>query len=243
MKKYKVYAKILGHVLPEEKLEIGDCKIEKMSYREQKERNFQPLRGWKVREFNMNYMTFPRGSDFRIMRSNFVISTIIDTGGSNEALGFAEDIFDKIIGVFMLYMNYWWLERYPRSKNRFSGYDYQICKLYEIVNDKEIEVKDLGPISSSSSMCRYPEFKELTNDFEKITDQYLSCKDEIFERSLEYFVDGIRGINLFLPEEKIFLDLFKSIELIIKGLKIKRQRIFSWETVSILFLVNFIQRI
>lgn len=36
MKKYKVYAKILGHVLPEEKLEIGDCKIEKMSYREQK---------------------------------------------------------------------------------------------------------------------------------------------------------------------------------------------------------------
>jgi len=223
MKKYKVYAKILGHVLPEEKLEIGDCKIEKMSYREQKERNFQPLRGWKVREFNMNYMTFPRGSDFRIMRSNFVISTIIDTGGSNEALGFAEDIFDKIIGVFMLYMNYWWLERYPRSKNRFSGYDYQICKLYEIVNDKEIEVKDLGPISSSSSMCRYPEFKELTNDFEKITDQYLSCKDEIFERSLEYFVDGIRGINLFLPEEKIFLDLFKSIELIIKGLKIKRK--------------------
>lgn len=40
MKKYKVYAKILGYVLPDEELEIGECKIEKMSYKEQRKRNF-----------------------------------------------------------------------------------------------------------------------------------------------------------------------------------------------------------
>jgi len=224
MKKYKVYAKILGYVLLDESLEIGNCKIERMSYREQKERSFQPLRGWKLRKFNMNYMTFPRGADFRIMRSSFVISTIIDADGSNEALGSAEDIFNKIIGVFILYMNYWWLEKYPKSKHRFSDYDYQICKLYEIADDKEIEVKDLRTVSSHASMCHYPAFKELTDDFKNITDQYLSCEDEIFKKSLEYFVDGIRGINLLLPEEKLFLDLFKSIELIIEGLKIKRKK-------------------
>jgi hypothetical protein len=223
MKKYKVYAKILGHVLPEEELEIGNCKIEKMSYREQKERNFRPLSGWKLREYNMNYMTFPRGADFRIMRSNFVISTVIEESSPNEALGLAIFLFDKIIGAFMLYMNYWWSEKHPRLKDDLSDYDYQICKLYEIVDGKEIEIKNFGPASSSASMCHYPTSGDLTDSFRKITDQCINCKDEIFERSMEYFVDGIKGMKLFLPEEKIFLDLFKSIEIVVKGLKIKRK--------------------
>ena len=224
MKKYKVYAKILGHVLPEKGLEIGNCKIEKISYREQKERNFRSLSGWKLREYNMNYMTFPRGADFRVMRSNYVISTIIEKSNPNQALGLAVFLFDKIIGALMLYMDDWWLEKHPIIKNRLSEYDYQICKLYEIIDGKEIEVKNFGPASSGASMCHYPTSENLTDSFKKITDQCINCKDEIFERSMEYFVSGIKGMRLFLPEEKIFLDLFKSIEIIIEGLKIKRKK-------------------
>jgi len=222
MKEYKVYAKILGYVLPDENLEIGDCKIEKMSYREQRERNFQHLKGRKLREFNMNYMTFPRGADFRILRSNFVVSTLLESSSPNGAIGLAEMRFDKLIGVLMLYMHNWWLNKHPERKIRFSNYDYQICKLYEIVDTKEIEIKDLRPISASASMCHYPAFKELTDDFRKIIEYYINCQDEIFEKSLKYFTNGIKGLYSQLPEEKVFLDLFKSIELIINNFQRKR---------------------
>lgn len=224
MKRYKVYAKILGYVLPDTSIEINNCKIEKMSYREQKERNFQPLKGWKVREFNMNYMTFPRGADFRVMRSNFIVSTVLDCSGPNEALGLAEIIFDKLIGTFMLYMAHWWPNKHSKSKIRFSDYDYLICKLYEIVDDKEIEVRDLRPTSSSASMCHYPAFKELTTNSNEIIEQYINCKDEIFEKSLKYFTNGIKGLHKQLPEEKVFLDLFKTIELIIKNFENKKKK-------------------
>lgn len=168
-------------------------------------------------------MTFPLGADFRTLRSNFVVSTILNCSSPNKALGIAEMIFDKLIGTFMLYMAHWWTQKYPKSKIRFSNYDYQICKLYEVANGKEIEVRDLKPTSSGSLMCHYPAFKGLTADFKKIMEQYGNCKDETFEKSLGYFINGIKGLHNYFPKEKIFLDLFKTIELIIKNFEDKKR--------------------
>jgi len=223
MRKYRVYAKILGHVLPDKVLEIGECKIEKISYKEQRERGFKPLTGWLVKQQKMNYLAFPQGADFRTMKSNYIVSTVIEHGTSNEAIGLAQEKFEKLIGGLMLYMYRWTHKQYPKRGSYFYQYDYQICKIYELVDSKEAEIKDLKPTSSSSCMCHYPASTKLTKDFRKTIEEFLNCKDKVFNKSLEYFVDGIRGINLFLPEEKIFLDLFKCIELIIKALKIRRK--------------------
>jgi hypothetical protein len=42
-KKYRVYAKILGCILPKDKMAVFDCTIQKMNRSEQKRRNFSPL--------------------------------------------------------------------------------------------------------------------------------------------------------------------------------------------------------
>jgi len=222
MRKYKVYAKILGYVLPDEVIEIKGCKIERMPYKEQKERGFKPIEGRAFKPQRMSYLSFPRGADFRIMQSEYVVSTILDHGSPNEAVGLAEGRFNKLIGALMLYMDYWTSNHCPGSKIRLYEYDYQICKMYEIVDGKEIEIKELRPTSSGAFMCKYPAHMNFADDFEKII-EYLDCKDKVFINSLEYFVDGIRGIISSLPEEKILLDLFKAIESIIRELKIKRK--------------------
>jgi len=226
MKEYKVYAKILGYVLPSQPLGIAECKIEKMSYREQRRRGFKPLKGWTLKRQKGNYLTFPMGADFRIMKSNFIVSTILKCNSPNEAIGLAEAKFDKLIGSLMLYMYYWWTKEHPRTKIRFSNYDYQICKIYSIVNNREIEVKDLRPVSTSATMCHYPAFKNLSGDFKSLLLNFMHCRNEIFQKSFEYFINGTTGFNSQLAEEKIFLDLFKSIELIILSFRRKKTKGF-----------------
>ena len=226
MKKYKVYAKILGYVLPSRSFEIAGCKIERMSYKEQQKRRFRPLKGWAVRERKMNYLTFPRGADLRIFKSNFVVSTMLECRGLNEAIGLAERKFNNLIGALMLHMYYWWTNKHPNKRIRFSEYDYQICKVYEIINGEEKELRDLKPVSSGANMCHYPAFTDLIDNFKDQMEEFMSCKEEIFRKSLKYFVNGVRGIHSQLPEEKIFLDLFKSIELVINQLGGKRIKRF-----------------
>lgn len=230
MNKYKIYAKILGNVLPNQIFEIGNCKIEKMSYREQRKRKFRPLQGWTSVETSTGeqkkkikyYLQFPNGADFRIMKSDFVISTVLNCSDDNEAIGLAEIEFNTLIGSLMLYMRTWWPQKFPKDTNRFSGYDFQICKVYKIIGEKEIEIKDPKPISTSSSMCSNPSFSEPLDP--KTLQSYLGCRNEVFGKALKYFTNGVRGFSFNLPEEKIFLDLFKSIELVINSFKTRSRK-------------------
>jgi len=57
--KYRVYAKIIGYILPQTETKIGDCFISGMTEKEQRDKNFSPL---SVKDpesiIPMNYRSF-----------------------------------------------------------------------------------------------------------------------------------------------------------------------------------------
>src|ERR1700733_8121084 len=108
-RKYRVYAKVLGYSLPLETTEISKCVIKRMSFTEQRKRNFKPLNIQVSRpepeSFYKSYIAFGAASDTRIFKTRYVIYTDIenntghDTGG---LIGVAIRRFDRVVGALSL---------------------------------------------------------------------------------------------------------------------------------------------
>lgn len=157
-RKIRVYAKIVGYVLPEIEATIDHCVIRKMPFKEQKSRKFLPLRNIIKEDFKnpwyKSYITYPSNSDFREIKSHYIIYTDIeeytgesaqakDSGGYygeiNSALGIAIRRFDKVIGALSLSSCDLLFNKHKRYLA--TKYDYQICKIYELAGKKEIETE------------------------------------------------------------------------------------------------------
>lgn len=223
MQKFRVYAKLLGYVLPTDEVVIGDCVIRKMPLREQKRRGFRAYKGWLVIEKNLpSFLTFPRGIDSRVFKTNYVIYTDIEyNAGSNAAVGIANDRFELTIGALALAGTVWSRNKYNRSLPSVT-YDYQICRVYELVNDQEKPV-EMEHLPSGVWMCSYPAFKNFDELDIKILDFIAQTKHPVFLKALRYLITSERGINFQYPSEKIFLDYFKCIEIIIEHLGLLRR--------------------
>lgn len=225
MKTYRVYAKLLGFVLPSVEAVVGGCHISQMSLEEQEKRGFHAYEGRLVIEDSLSsFSTFPRGIDSRVFKTNYVIYTDIKYNtGPNAAVGIANDEFELTIGSLTLAGTVWSQNKYGRLLPSVT-YDYQICRIYEIVDGQEKPIEMQHP-SSGVWMCDYPQ----SNGFQEIDQNILGfvtqTKHPLFLKALRYVMNSERGINFQYPAEKIFLDYFKSIEIIVQYVGLLKKNI------------------
>lgn len=214
--KYRVYAKVLSYLLPDESKKIKDTYIKKLSQKEQKKRGFKPLEGYPPtvsEDHHKTYLTYPEQADLRIMKSDHVIYTDINADDSNRAVARAKRKFDNVIGALKLATAKWYSKNYDTSIHNKSG-DYQIAKIYKLEDGIEIGEVDVESVPGTVSMINYPaesSFSKLDVDF---IDNILNSKDNRLQKALYYFVKAEQALHSRDAFLKVFLSCFKSIELI-----------------------------
>lgn len=219
MNKYRVYALIHGQTLP-----IGtihDCEIRQMDFDEQSKRNFSPIKyDFSKKEEYETYVTSVPFVDPVKMYSKYVIFCEIEERDYRGAIGGAIRKFDKICSSLFLsdirdvYLKY----------NLYSGeaYLYQINKVYLIDDDNnELDV-NLDLKSGYIYLPNRPERNEwLNSDTGDFLNKIYNFKDPIFRKALKYLYSSSLGNFKLNSHEKIALDHFKSVELIVNCLSSK----------------------
>lgn len=229
---FRIYAKILGYSLPSETTEIEGCVIQKMNLSEQKKRKFRPLNikvaRMKPENFYKSYMAFGVASDTRIFKTNYVIYTDIENHLGHDVgglIGVAIRRFDKVAGALSLTASAWFSKTYNRAA-LYKGCDYQISKIYEIKNGKEIVVEH-NIVRGGGSQINLPDGKALFSKMDSgLLKKLLRNSDDTFKKSLKYLMSGERSLYLGHPAEKVMLDMVKSIEIVVKSFSNKNTRSF-----------------
>lgn len=220
MNKYRVYALIHGQTLPIGK--IDNCEIKQMDFDEQSKRNFSPIKyEFTQKEEYETYVTSVPFIDPVRMYSKYVIFYDIEEDDYKGAIGGAIRKFDKICaslfisGVRDVYLKH----------NLYSGepYLYQINKIY-LIDDKDQECEvEIKLNNNHIYLPNRPERNEWINkDTEKFLNKIYDFKDPIFRKALKYLYSSALGHYKLNSHEKIALDHFKSIELIVNCLSSKK---------------------
>jgi len=227
MKKYRIYALIHGETLPEGK--IFECEIKKMSFEEQKKRKFAPIKSEfaKVRdeekEFQKTYVTSLSYVDPIKIKSEYVIFTDLEEQKPGDALGGAVQTIERIAGFLSLAHLEDIKRKFGRTRGSFLPYIYQVNKIYEVGDDgTEIEV-DYSLVSGHVYLPNRPEQTTWRDDTtSQFLDEIYKFHDETLERALKYLYKASIGYLILDSEEKMALDHFKSIEIIVKELGVKK---------------------
>ena len=109
-----------------------------------------------------------------------------------------------------------WFEK-KHNRYLFKPYDYQICKIYEIVNDKEREI-DRNKIffGSSIEQINLPTNSEFETDDNDLLSMIYKIDLYIISKSLDYFLEARRLFLQGFSLDKVILDLAKSVEVLTK---------------------------
>lgn len=219
MNKFRVYALIHGQILPLGK--IDSCEIKQMDFNEQLNRNFSPIKyEFPPKEEYETYVTSVPFVDPVRMYSKHVIIYDIEERDYKGALGGAIRKFDKICASLFITG----VRDVHLKHNLYSGepYLYQINKVYLIdEKDQECEV-ELDLKSGHIYLPNRPERNEWLNmDTEDFLNKIYSFKDPIFRKALKYLYSSALGHYKLNSSEKIALDHFKSVELIVNCLSSK----------------------
>lgn len=225
MAKYRVYALIHGQVLPVGNL--FNCDIKKMSFAEQKRREFSPIQsGFSENEMTKYYKTYVtslRYVDPVRIKSEYVIICDIEEDKPGDALGGAIKTIDRIARFLSLACLEDVKRKFGRNRGSFEPYVYQVNKIYlldEDGNESEVEYK------LESGHMYLPNRPEQTKWRDSGTGKFLekiyNFHDETFERALKYLYRSSVGYFVLDSKEKIALDHFKSIEIIVNSLGKKR---------------------
>lgn len=223
--KYRIYALIHGETLPEGK--IFECEIKKMSFVEQKKRKFAPIQsifseGEDV-DYYKTYVTSLRYVDPIKIKSEHVIIYEIEEDRPAEALGGAIKTIDRITRFLSLASLEDVKRKFGRNKGSFEPYIYQVNKIYLVdENGNESDV-DYKLESGNMYLPNRPEQTEWRDlDTGQFLDEVYNFDDEILERALKYLYRSSIGHFVLDSQEKIVLDHFKSIEIIVNSLGKKR---------------------
>jgi len=221
MNRYRVYALIHGQTLPVGK--IDDCEIRQMDFDEQSRRNFSPLKyDFPTKEEYETYVTSVPFVDPVKMYSKYVIVHDIEEHDYRGALGGAIRKFDKICASLFISG----VRDTHLKHNLYSGepYLYQINKVY-LIGDRDqecevgIELKS-GHVYLPNRPERNEWFNEDTGDF---LNKIHNFKDLVFRKALKYLYSSTLGHYKLNSHEKIALDHFKSVELIVNTLSDKEK--------------------
>ena len=224
MYKYKIYALIHGETLPEGKIFEGE--IKKMGFDEQAKRGFAPIQSvfseGEMVDYHKTYVTSLRYVDPIKIKSEYVIICDIEEDKPGDALGGAIKIIDRITRFLSLACLEDVKRKFGRNRGSFEPYVYQVNKIYLLdKNGKESDV-DYKLESGHMYLPNRPEQTEWrdsgTNQF---LDEIYNFHDETLERALKYLYRSSIGYLVLDSKEKIALDHFKSIEIIVDSLSNK----------------------
>ncbi len=224
MSKYRIYALIHGETLPEGKM--FECEIKKISFEEQERRKFSPIQsvfseGEDV-DYYKTYVTSLRYIDPVRIKSEYVIICDIEEDKLGDALGGAIKTIDRITRFLSLASLEDVKRKFGRNRGSYEPYVYQVNKIYLLdENGKESDV-DYKLESGHMYLPNRPEQTEWrdsgTNQF---LDEIYNFHDETLERALKYLYRSSIGYLVLDSKEKIALDHFKSIEIIVNFLSNK----------------------
>lgn len=217
---YRIYALIIGEILKPGK--IINCKIKKITLNQQKKRKFSPIQSiFSEDQLTDHYKTYAstlRYLDPIKIKSEYVIICDIYEWDMEAALGGAIRNFDKISRYLTLtYAQDF--KNYTKRNSILMPYLYQVNKISSLdENGNESDLK----YSIESGNIYLPNRPELNSWRDKNTqsffDDILSFHDDILERSIKYLYRSSIGHFVKDSPEKIILDHFKSMEVIIKSL-------------------------
>lgn len=218
MKTYRIYAKLIGPIIPKEERILKNCAIRYMSLAEQKQRRFRLLEEASPvpedKKYYKTYLTKKKIIDPRIIKTTYVMSTDSETGSVSASLGIAHKRFDEVVGILGL-NTLQYIENLHGRKMSFQNYEYQISKIYEIKENQEIVVEEALWSGAGVSFINLPNSNDFSNFDQHLLERMLRSKNEIFLKSLKYLTEGQKGLNVNESPVKITLDFMKSMELII----------------------------
>lgn len=213
--KYRVYAKIIGYILPKSPEGLGDCFIVDMTEEEQNRRSFATLSVKNPESIvEMDYKSFlipVRNTDSRIIKSSNVVYTDISHNSLGSVLGIAISRFDKLVVTLSLSASNWFEKKHNRFL--FQPYDYQICKVYEIVDDIEKEIDENRIFFGGSvEQINLPTSNIFDADDQALMDKMVKSDLHVVNKSMGYFLGARRLLHQGFSLDKVTLDLAKSVE-------------------------------
>lgn len=189
-----------------------------MGFDEQNRRSFSPIQY----EFSKNrggYSTYATSVPFvdpMKLHTNHAVTLDIEEYDPKAALGGAVRAFDKLCARLFLAG----IRDFKSKVDRYIGetYLYQITKIYQLNNKNEEQEMPVVLESGHIFLPNRPDRNswqdsETSNFFQKILD----FKDPIFNKALKYLYSSSVGHFRLESFEKVALDHFKSIELIINS--------------------------
>ena len=224
MSKYRVYALIHGEILREGK--IFECEIKKMDFDEQIKRKFSPIQsifseGKDVDYYN-TYVTSLRYVDPIKIKSQYVIVYDIKEEKPDSALGGAIRMIDRITRFLSLACLEDVKRKFGRNRGSFEPYVYQINKIYLLNENGDESDVEYKLESGHMYLPNRPEFSKWRDaGTEQFLNDMYNFQDETFERALKYLYRSSVGYLVLDSSEKVALDHFKSIEIIINSLSNK----------------------
>lgn len=223
--KYRIYALIHGEILPKGK--IFGCEIRRMSFAEQKRRGFSPIQSVFSKNitpnFEKTYVTcLPYVDPIRI-KSQYVIIYDTEAEKPNYAVGGASKAIDRVCRYLSIACLEDVKREFGRQRGSFEPYIFQVNKIYEL-NAKGVEKEIKFTLQSGFVyLPNRPEFNKWRNKTTKnFLEEVFNFHDETLERSLKYLYRSSIGPMLLDSPEKVALDHFKSIEIIVNSLSKKR---------------------
>lgn len=216
---YRIYAKIIGPILPDNQTTYEDCIISSMDIAEQEKRKFKPIEANSPepteQDFYKSYVTHRRDADPRIIKTNHIIRTDIETHHVSSALGHAIKRFEKVTGTLGISALIQFEQKHSRKFN-YTNYEYQIVRIYKIENDEESEAEVPVFAGGSVSHINLPSETDMSVLDEKLMERMLKSRDDIFWKSFDYLQSGQKGFRNNTAPEKMTLDFMKSIELVVR---------------------------
>jgi hypothetical protein len=197
-----------------------------MSFEEQAKRKFSPIQGTFTDDMTREYKTYvtslPHVEALKI-KSEYVAINEIEESDPLAALGAGIRAFEELCRYLFL-ANVEDIQRKFESKiGHANTYLYQVVRIYEIDERRGEKEVDYQIRNSHVFLPNRPDATEWrhadTNAFLK---DILSFRDEIFERALAYLYRSSIGYFVLHSPEKIALDHFKSIEVIVNSLSRKK---------------------
>ena len=221
---YRIYALVIGEVIKPGK--IFDCEIKNISFDEQRERSFSPIQSVfsedSLTDYYKTYASSLKYIDPILIKSEYVIICDIEERDTNAALGGAIRRIDKICRFLTLAYGKDFLSHTKRN-SILEPYLYQVNKIYSLDIDGNESDLEFKLESGNMYLPNRPELAEWRHkDTQQFLEDIFNFHDEVLERSVKYLYRSAIGNFVKDSPEKIVLDHFKSMEIIIDSFSSNR---------------------
>lgn len=229
----RVYALLIGEKLPKNETRIKRCVIKPMTITEQRKRKFALLKFETLKDELKEYTSYvaSRNNEFdqRVLKTRYVIYTDIETGHHESAINSAYRLFEDVVGALNINAVKERTLHNGDAVSYFYSYEYQIVKLYDLIDGKETELK-IPPMFNGASYSKINFPREIDPDtahFSETIENYvdLANNNQSLKQAVEYLSFAERCMSFRFPVEMSVLNLCKSIESLLYNFTFKKKKI------------------